>query len=90
MNSAISSSLITIFERWFFPIWYPYQASAAVTVTGMPLRAPFPDGSSMKFGGDNTFVLTPGALFATAILVPGLPWPHPCGIVTTPGLIARR
>src|ERR1700712_2300080 len=35
MNSTISSSLITIFERSFLPIWYPYQASAAVTVTGM-------------------------------------------------------
>src|ERR1700752_3938989 len=54
----------------------------------MPLRAPLPDGSSMNVGGDNALVLAPGEPLATDIRVPGLPCPQPCGIDTTPGLIA--
>ena len=42
----------------------------------------------MYVGGDSALVLTPGEPLATDIRVPGLPWPHPCGIDTTPGLIA--
>ena len=57
-------------------------------VTGMPLRAPLPDGSSINVGGESTLVLAPGELLATAMRVPGLPCPQPCGIDTTPRLIA--
>ena len=59
-----------------------------MTVTGMPLSAPLPDGSSMNVGGDSTLAFTPGEPFAIDILVPSLPWPQPCGIDTTPGMIA--
>jgi len=58
------------------------------TVTGMPLRAPFPDGSSTNVGGDSALVLTPGEPLATDIRVPGLPCPQPGGNDTTRGLIA--
>ena len=43
------------------------------TVTGMPLSAPFPDGSSTNVDGDSALVLTPGEPLATDIRVPGLP-----------------
>jgi hypothetical protein len=59
-----------------------------LTVTGMPLSTPLPDGSSINVGGDSTLVLAPGELLVTDIRVPGLPCPQPCGIDTTPGLIA--
>src|SRR6201993_3456006 len=59
-----------------------------MTVTGIPLRTPLPDGSSTNVGGESTLVLAPGALLATDMRVPGLPCPQPCGIDTTPGLIA--
>ena len=54
----------------------------------MPFSAPLPDGSSMNVGGDRMLVFTPGESLAIAIRVPGLPWPQPCGIDTTPGMIA--
>src|SRR6201997_5765603 len=57
-------------------------------VAGIPLRTPLPDGSSTNVGGESTLVLAPGELLATDIRVPGLPCPQPCGIDTTPGLIA--
>ena len=57
-------------------------------VTGMPFSAPLPDGSSTNVGGESALVFTPGELLATDMRVPGLPCPHPCGIDTTPGLIA--
>src|SRR6185437_7289096 len=61
---------------------------SSMIVTGMPLRAPLPDGSSRNIGGDSALVLAPGELLATDMRVPGLPCPQPCGIDTTPGLIA--
>src|SRR5206468_2733322 len=61
---------------------------AQLISTGMPLRAPLPDGSSRKVGGASTLVLVPGERLATDMRVPGLPCPHPWGIDTTPGLIA--
>src|SRR3954447_26035188 len=42
----------------------------------------------MNIGGDRTLGLTPGELLATDNWVPGLSCPQPCGIDTTPGLIA--
>jgi hypothetical protein len=57
-------------------------------VTGMPFRAPLPEGSSINISGESPLVLAPGALLATNTYVPGLPFPQPCGIDTTPGLIA--
>src|ERR1700747_3566763 len=59
-----------------------------MTVTGIPLSTPLPDGSSTNVGGDSALVLAPGELLATDMRVPGLPCPQPCGIDTTPGLIA--
>ena len=59
----------------------------ADVVTGMPLRAPFSNGSSTNVGRDSASVLTPGEPLATDIRVPGLPCPQPCGNDTTPGLI---
>jgi len=57
-------------------------------VTGMPLRAPLPDGSSINVGGESALVFVPGKSLATDMRVPGLPCPQPCGIETTPRLIA--
>src|SRR5258705_13900542 len=65
-----------------------FQVATAVTVTGMPFSAPLPDGSSMNVGGDRMLVFTPGESLAIAMRVPGLPWPQPCGIDTTPGMIS--
>src|SRR6476620_3816898 len=79
---------MTIFARSLLPTSRYFQVATGVTVTGMPFSAPFPDGSSMNVGGDRMFVFTPGESLAIAIRVPGLPWPQPCGIDTTPGLIA--
>jgi len=64
---------MTIFDRSLLPTIEYFQVRTAVTVTGIPLSAPLPDGSSMNVGGDSTLVFTPGEPFAMAILVPSLP-----------------
>jgi hypothetical protein len=42
MNSAISSSVKTIFARSFVPTLRYFQVATGVTVTGMPFNAPLP------------------------------------------------
>jgi hypothetical protein len=51
---------MTIFARSLFPTLRYFQVAIAVTVTGMPLGAPLPDGSSMTVGGDEMLVFTAG------------------------------
>jgi hypothetical protein len=65
---------MTIFARWFVPTFGCFQVTIGVTVTGMPLSAPLPAGSSMHVGG-MMFVFTKDESVAIASRVPGSPRP---------------
>lgn len=52
----------------------------------MPLRIAVPESGSTSCSSQRTFELTPACCPATAMRVPGAPWPQPCGMETTPGM----
>ena len=61
----------------------------ASTVTGMPLRTALPDsGSNSCLVGEHVGVDARRARRRRASATPGRSWPHPCGRLTTPGMIA--
>src|SRR5205814_4977552 len=64
------------------------RGHAGTTSTGMPLSTAFPEMTSNNSSSASRLELTPAWLEAIDICTPGTSCPHPCGRLTTPGIIA--
>ena len=63
-------------------------ARTGASSTGMPFSTALPEGTSTAISSASRLLLAPGCAAATSSCASGSSWPQPCGMLTTPGMIA--